>query len=395
MTGIKRATTDGSFIKHLRKVVENSHVNFLLGAGCSMPAFGTLGNIEELRTELAEQQDITEDQRTLIQVSIDVEFFKKAIYPNVELASESLKDDYEITMSGYHRFCAAAMRLVSRRESTLLPKQVSFFTSNYDICLDSALDRAQVPTNSGFVGRFNRVVSLGDFGNRHYTHSTALGYEAEIPSANLVKIHGCVTWEADGERIYFVTPGERLGEIHRLISRMTPSLPEITTGTTIDSLCEEAKSIGDVQVNDLRELATQLSHLSVVLPNKTKFKSTVLNETYYSQLRRLMNQLENRNSILIVIGFSFADEHLRNLLKRAAKSNPTLQMYIFCYDKGAECAIKKNLGDPSEIPNSNVTTVIAAKCECEHECKCECKAGKIDLPGLASILTKVTGGDDE
>jgi hypothetical protein len=35
-----------------------------------------------------------------------------------------------------------------------------------------------------------------------------------------------------------------------------------------------------------------------------------------------------------VLGFSMADEHIREITKRAANSNPTLKVYIFCYSDG-------------------------------------------------------------
>ena len=44
--------TDTAFIDELRRTCESTNINFLLGAGCSYPAFGTLGNVETLLEEL-------------------------------------------------------------------------------------------------------------------------------------------------------------------------------------------------------------------------------------------------------------------------------------------------------------------------------------------------------
>ena len=89
-----------------------------------------------------------------------------------------------------------------------------------------------------------------------------------------------------------------------------------------------------------------------MLPNKGKFASTVLNETYYDQLRRLSNQLELPNTSLLVMGFSFADEHIRSLITRAAKANPTLKIIIFCYSKDTTRTIADYLGySPKDYPN--------------------------------------------
>ena len=72
--------------------------------------------------------------------------------------------------------------------------------------------------------------------------------------------------------------------------------------------------------------------LVIVNPTKAKFKETVLEEQYYEMMRIYANSLEKVNSLLFVMGFSFADEHIRNITIRAANSNPTLQIIIFAYN---------------------------------------------------------------
>jgi hypothetical protein len=48
-------------------------------------------------------------------------------------------------------------------------------------------------------------------------------------------------------------------------------------------------------------------------------------------LRLLSYELEKPNAVLITFGFSFADEHILNLVKRSL-SNPHLQVFVCCYD---------------------------------------------------------------
>src|SRR5690606_4181861 len=57
---------------------------------------------------------------------------------------------------------------------------------------------------------------------------------------------------------------------------------------------------------------------------------------FYELLRMYANHLEKENSILFVLGFSFADEHIREITKRVLKSNPTLMMFIFCKKEDKE-----------------------------------------------------------
>jgi hypothetical protein len=74
--------------------------------------------------------------------------------------------------------------------------------------------------------------------------------------------------------------------------------------------------------------------LLIVNPTKNKFKETVMDVTHYELLRMYSGELEKENSILFVIGFSMEDEHIREITKRVADSNPTLKIYIFCYSNG-------------------------------------------------------------
>ena len=77
---------------------------------------------------------------------------------------------------------------------------------------------------------------------------------------------------------------------------------------------------------------SRLSKIAIVKPTKFKFSETVFQEHYYQMLRVYSQELEKKQSVLIVFGYSFADEHVRSITKRAL-SNPTLLMYIICYDE--------------------------------------------------------------
>ena len=70
----------------------------------------------------------------------------------------------------------------------------------------------------------------------------------------------------------------------------------------------------------------------IVNPTKEKFRDTVQNKNYYELLRIFSNELEKENSLLIVNGFSFRDEHLTDLIKRSMV-NPSLKLLIFSFTK--------------------------------------------------------------
>ena len=214
---------DQDFLSDLRKTLESTNINFLLGAGCSMPAFRTLGNLEELRVELEEKKDSLGENSDviyrLIKAEIDRRFFIGSIYRNVEYVNDGKKDsedDIQQTRAAYEDFCTEAIQTVANRESVDKPKQVTFFTSNYDLCMDLALDAAGIPTNSAYLGRFARRVTLQTFGNRVFSNGIGLGYRTEIPSANLVKIHGCASWRYDGKELTIDDSYQILEEIKEL-----------------------------------------------------------------------------------------------------------------------------------------------------------------------------------
>jgi hypothetical protein len=145
------------------------------------------------------------------------------------------------------------------------------------------------------------------------------------------------------------------------------------------------KYFSDFYEKKFDEIIATIGKFQIVLPNKEKFASTVLNENYYAQLRRLTNQLEVRNSVLLVIGFSFADEHIRKLIIRAANINPTLHVIVFCYSEESEKDIIRNLKkDLHQLINNNITTVTGTKQQNANGCE------PLDLETVANLLKKVT-----
>ncbi|EFF79700.1 SIR2 family protein [Schaalia odontolytica] len=416
---------DQDFFSDLRKTLESTNINFLLGAGCSMPAFRTLGNLEELRVKLDDKKNTLGKDREviyrLIEAEIDRRFFMGSIYRNIEYVTgskEDSEDDIQQTRAAYKDFCTEAIQTVANRESVDKPKQVTFFTSNYDLGMDLALDEAGIPTNSAYLGRFSRIVGQQTFGNRVFSNGIGLGYRTEIPSANLVKIHGCASWRHDGDQLTIDDSYQILEEIKELfgaISRFGERQPEIRPNTSEPSesrttetstktsadfetlkiqaettfkLAKKRKHGKNNLVAKLDELDKARNKLAVVLPNKGKFASTVLNETYYDQLRRLSNQLELPNTSLLVMGFSFADEHIRSLVTRAAKANPTLKVIIFCYSRDTTTTIADYLGySPKEYPNIELVVGPRFGQALGTEAK---DHQRLDIHAIADILRKAS-----
>ena len=210
------------------------------------------------------------------------------------------------------------------------------------------------------------------------------------------------SWRKMEGRIEFTNQFDLIEEIEKKIEnlRQAAQLPNPTQDPGLQSgllpssdifndlVNQAAGQIHNFNSDSVKDLLDSFNALQIVWPTKEKFQDTVLDEVYYAQLRRLTNQLEVRNSILIVAGFSFADEHIRKLILRAADTNPTLKVIILCFNKEAQMYIRANLekevGSKLEnIPNKNIVTVTGPKRKYKSE-------ENLDLKTIAALLKKVT-----
>lgn len=90
------------------------------------------------------------------------------------------------------------------------------------------------------------------------------------------------------------------------------------------------ESLAATAENDTKAVAALLQSVAIVLPTQRKFQQTIIERTYYDLLRIFANVMERENSLLIAFGFSFRDEHILEVVKRALR-NPTLKLIICCY----------------------------------------------------------------
>jgi hypothetical protein len=120
---------------------------------------------------------------------------------------------------------------------------------------------------------------------------------------------------------------------------ITPNiLVEIDENASIEMLLLGCK--GKAPDATLDSFLDAYSGLVIVNPTKGKFKHTLLEQTHYELLRIYSNELEKENTILFVMGFSFADEHILQMTLRAANSNPTLMIFIVAYDSQSAIEIR-------------------------------------------------------
>ena len=378
---VAEAQPDRLTPERLRTIVESAHLNFLIGAGTSSPYFAALGNIEDALTELSDV-DAPEPSKALVRASIQAYFFEKVLAPNANIVKRDASA--ESVLRSYACFVRTLNRILLRRRSTLLSKQVNIFTTNVDMLFEVAMEEIGVDFSDGFSGKIRPKFDLGDFGTLRYRMGSRYEHRFEVPVFNLVKIHGSAAWsqyERENRKadIYFDHALTLVTEVGEQLQAAKPHLLAVLTdpqsegqGATIrpigdlvaeaDGCLEDAYWIGtkNETLAAVETFTAQYRSLGIVNPDKRKFATTVLNETYYELIRRLANELEKENSVLFVHGFSFRDEHLRDLVLRAARTNPTLQVIVFCYSREGLQSYEQFLPD-AEVKNGNIEFVVPAK----------------------------------
>ncbi len=293
-------------INKIKKTIASANINFLIGSGLSHPFLEILSGIESRLTAETDSTKIKE---------IKKEYFEKSISKNSELI-KTLSNDGEAVLNHYKEFYKLVNQVVLKRESTLLSKQVNIFTTNIDLFSEIALENTGIEFNDGFHGRFKPKYDVGNFKKSYY--KTSLHYEntSEIPVFNILKLHGSVSWKSKENSI--------------LLDR-------------------------DLKIlNETKKDFKNFDKLMIVNPTKKKFEDTILNQTYYDLLRIYTNELEKENSVLFVLGFSFADEHIRDLTLRVANTNPTLKIYILSYEQSKTKEYQKL----EDAKNKNVEIIL-------------------------------------
>jgi hypothetical protein len=338
----------------LRTLVQDSHLSLLIGAGTPSPYFATLGEIERVLTEIA-HAGVDAKVRAHARASVQAHFFKECLRKNLELIDGD--PAARRLLQSYGRLGRALNRLLLLRRSTLLDKRVSIFTTNVDLAFEVGFERAGLELNDGFYGRIDPTLDIGRYGALRIATSARYDRRSEIPSFDLVKLHGSVHWRHVPGELSTVAMQPNLEQLKAIEEAYGRAAGYLTTfdessELTVETALEEAPG-SEYGAAEAAAFTEAYDKLFIVNPEKSKFASTVLTETYYELIRRFANELERENSALLVHGFSFRDEHLRNLMLRAARTNPTLQVVVFSYTAAEEENMRVLLPDTA-VPNRNI-----------------------------------------
>jgi len=347
--------------EEIEKLLESANLNFLIGSGASKPFLETLHDIEKAIDSFDKKDGFSNHQTDekvlkIIEASIKNHYFEKCIEKNLELISAEFcnkekpcdqDSDKCKVMHNYKTFLQSLQTILSKRSNNY-PKQVNLFTTNIDVFLDVALEKCSLSFNDGFSGRMNPNFGTENFHNIINKVSSHYDYQSTIPLFNLFKLHGSLNWKCDEDKtnIYYDNRLSIVEELKKcnlskdnLVKCFDKQGEFLSKKDDKDQgfskIYEEAEKIKNSD-SEIEKFITSYDKLVMINPNKDKFKDTTLKLHYYELLRMFSNNIDKENAVLFVLGFSFADEHICEIVNRAIKSNPTLLVVIFAYDKNEE-----------------------------------------------------------
>lgn len=282
----------------LQPYIQSGVLGFLLGSGASLPAIKTAGPIE------AEINELLKDGKENDARAKAFAFLDGILAQHGSIDSKEPTGEVAITLAAYTEFVATVDRVLFERKNDLIPRQANIFTTNYDLFIETAASKiATVLLNDGFL----RTAGVGNefpfapecYFDRVYRSGAVYSRPAELPTINLIKMHGSLSWKNKEDALVY--------------GAMLP------------------KRLDKDTAKDPAKVAAYLEEFFLVLPNVLKFHSAMMDRTYYDLLRIFANVMERENAVLISFGFSFQDEHILDITRRALR-NPTAQLIIVAYD---------------------------------------------------------------
>jgi len=195
---------------------------------------------------------------------------------------------------GTHANVAAWLNSIQRT------KPVEIFSTNYDLLIERGLEIAGVPYFDGFIGSVKPYFSNAASELDDEVHSG-------IPKSwvRLWKLHGSIGWRYSTENF----TGER----------KVVALPLLDPGVADDLMIFPSRE----KYSDSRRLPFVALH---------------------DRLRRLTASGE---SLLLIAGYSFGDEHINDILFGNLRANNRLAITVFLFDPIESPPVKENLINPT------------------------------------------------
>lgn len=174
------------------KDIQGKNVNFLIGAGASAGVVPTLWmkSINKSFEDLLTSKDFDENQKKVLYFIWFELWIRKTKIIDFDLNIETHKQ--------YERFIQNLINFLNN-EGFDRPKRVNIFTSNYDTLFENTFDSLSKENrltyfNDGSRGFFKKYISTENYHLKISHSGMSDSFQREIPTINLLKIHGSVTW---------------------------------------------------------------------------------------------------------------------------------------------------------------------------------------------------------
>lgn len=201
-------------------------------------------------------------------------------------------------VTGHHALMA---KLIARDPAL---GRTSMFTTNYDTLIEQALDDLAIQYADGFIGTVQRRFDPSCYGvDLYYPGDITAGRVRRFDKyVHLYKLHGSVHWRREGREVIQVSD-PRLGLWDKWENKPA-----------------------DEMRRDLDMLFPRRECSLGILPTECKFVET-LGLPYAHVFRAFHQRLQEPQTFLLVIGYSFADDHINRIIDDAM-TNPSLVLLV-------------------------------------------------------------------